>query len=89
MCSWVYVYLICFVLDIHYQSSGCHLFFQNTLLKLLSVIKRVWVNRIPERKNHASALYIRCVPMIVTIEMATKMAAVVHKREIIYKFKSD
>lgn len=40
-------------------------------------------------KKHASALYIRCVPMIVTIEMATNMAAVVHKREIIYKFKSD
>lgn len=27
--------------------------------------------------------------MIVTIEMATNMAAVVDKREIIYEFKSD
>lgn len=51
MCAWVYVYLICFVLDIHYQSSGCHLFLQNTSLKPLSVIKRVLVNKIPERKK--------------------------------------
>lgn len=86
MCSWFYVYLICFVLEIHYQSSGCHLFFQNTLLKLLSVIKRVWVNRIPERKKSMnSALYRRCVPMIVTIEMATNMTAVVNKREMVYE----
>lgn len=55
-------------------------FFQNTLLKLISVIKRVWAN---------SALSRGCVPMIVTIEMATNMAAIVDKREIIYEFKSD
>lgn len=65
-------------------------FFQNTSLKLLSVIKRFWVNKIPERKKSMnSALYRRCVPSIVTIEMATNMAAVVDKREIIYEFKSD
>lgn len=36
-----------------------------------------------------SALYRRCVPMIVTKEMATNMTAVVDKREMVYEFKSD
>lgn len=36
-----------------------------------------------------SALYRRCVPMIVTIEMSTNMTAVVDKREMVYEFKSD
>lgn len=36
-----------------------------------------------------SALYRLCVPMIVTIEMATDMKAVVNKREMVYEFKSD
>lgn len=89
MCARVYVYLICFVLDIHYQSSGCHLFFQNTSLKLLSVIKRVVLIKYLNAKSMNSALYRRCKPMIVTIEMATNMTAVVDKREMVYEFKSD
>lgn len=36
-----------------------------------------------------SASYRRCVPKLVTIEMATNMATVVDKREIINEFKSD
>lgn len=90
MCAWIYLYLICFVLDSYYQSSGCQFYVQKALLKVLSAINHVQVNRIPESKGSMnSALYKACVPMIVTIKMAINIAAVVDKREIIYEFKSD
>lgn len=86
MCALVYVYLICFVLDIQYQSSG----FSKHVTKTSFCYKNVFgLIKYMNAKSMNSALYRRCVPMIVTIEMATNMTAVVDKREMVYEFKSD